>query len=472
MQEKFNRYFFIKNCSAWWVLIIALSVCTSFLLWESYGHGFTLSSVREIWLAQHQPESAFHYVLRPFAFFGDFGVFIFLTLVHAYIAWQFVWIGERIGIGRGSLLILFLFLNFGLEYNDMRLYVDAWLLFLVCWLTAVSLFLYWQERNLILAFVLWALCMWVSVLFELSGLFWAVVFPLLFLFWPRHRPWRFFGERERVLSIYYALLFFLILLVPYWRGEVIALWNLAKTQFARASLDMAIYINADQSLELGFARAYFMSLVLVFVKVFEVAGLPVFLLLFLSWRRRMFSVMKGRVRLFFYFALCFALLSSALGLLYWGRIQPDLAFVPVMLLLLWLSAGGAFYVQERLQRVPVFSERFVIGAWLLVAYILASLWQFGSSTSHFYQAGRWAVREDVAVLYSNSPDVLYYAGRSPMPDAPFLADFSSWQGEENAVFALALSRREVLPEEVRAHWEVLQEFSNRRGLRVFMLRKL
>lgn len=463
---------------SWYWLIACISFFTTFIIWQNADYTFSEASVRHIWQARQEPFNAFQWLLAPFAHGGEWAWLFFIALLHAYIALAFAWIGEKIGIGRISLSLLLLLLNFTLEYNDFRLEMNPQLVYACLWLTAVAFFLAMQERSLIKAFIAWAAWMWFAALFSAQAVIWALGFPLLFLAWPRHERWNWrrpFGDREKFLSIYYAVVFFLIALVPDWRDSVINVVRLMQFQFSRATLEISLYMSADQGMSLSTISAVLIAMLLIAYKTLLIAGLPLAVLLWLSMQAGTASVLNGRVRLFFWFAVCFFWLLNAVNLLYQGRIHSDIFYIPVLLLLLWLSSNGAYALIQQWRQPSRKPERRLIALWLLVAYALASMIQFAPSMGHRREAGLFARAQAALIVYANSPQSLFYAGYSPMPASVDYLEFDTLKYAprqylgDKGLYLYSLSRHAQMPPELKDNFQIAAEFANRRGDRSFVL---
>lgn len=462
---------------SWYFLLIGASLLSTLMIWQNAAYTFSDTSLQQVWQAQQQTFSVFHYVLKPFAWFGEWGLWLWLAIVHAYIALAFAWIGERIGIGRQSLFVLLLLLNFNLEYNDARLEISAQWLYVCCWLTAVVLFLALQEYALQRAFVAWAIWMWLGALFSPQAIIWALGFPLFFLAWPRSEAWhwrRLFGDREKFLTLYYGLIFILIMLVPAWRETMLGVLRVMQWQFSRATLEISLYMTAEQGMNLGLVSALLIAMLLIAYKALLIVGLPLIALLYLSRQTHAASVLNGRVRLFFWFALCFFWLMNALSLLYQGRISSDLHYIPLLLLLLWLASNGAYGLVQRWHKPSRRPEHRLIALWLLVAYALASLIHFAPSLGHRREAGLFALAQQAPLIIGNNSQALFYAGYSPLPASSDYLSFDilkhnprAYLGEQG-LYLFALSRHAANPPELE-NFHILAEFRNQRGDRSFVL---
>lgn len=463
---------------SWYWLIVCVSFLTTFIIWQNADYTFSEASVRHIWQARQKPFNAFQWLLAPFAHGGEWAWFFFIALLHIYIALAFAWVGEKIGIGRINLGLLLLLLNFTLEYNDFRLEMNPQLVYACLWLTAVTFFLAMQEHSLIKAFIAWAAWMWFAALFSAQAVIWTLGFPLLFLAWPRHERWNWrrpFGDREKFLLIYYALVFFLIALVPDWRDGVINVVRLMQFQFSRATLEISLYMSTDQGMSLSTISAVLIAMLLIAYKTLLIAGLPLAALLCLSMRAGTASVLNGRVRLFFWFAVCFFWLLNAVNLLYQGRIHSDIFYIPVLLLLLWLSSNGAYALIQQWRQPSRKPERRLIALWLLVAYALASMIQFAPSMGHRREAGLFARAQAAPIVYANSPQSLFYAGYSPMPASVDYLEFDTLKYAprqylgDKGLYLYSLSRHAQMPPELKDNFQIAAEFANRRGDRSFVL---
>lgn len=467
--------FFASPAYVWYATLTLISGITTLCIWYNYDRTFDRSSLQIIYQAATAPQDISQWLLQPFARHGDSAVVIFLTSIHAAIALLFMRIGENIGIGRRTLLLLFILFNFSPEYNDVRLQPEPYLGFILLWLIAVWWFLRWYEKSLTIGFMGWSACTWLSALFAYSAILWAIGFPLCFLLWPRqHRGahrWR-IGERERNILLYYLAVALLIAIIPWWRENLTRLYHLAYEQIHLATTEMAIFLSPDSGgLELDIASAFLIILVLVALNALKIAGILIVFFLWLSIRAHTKSVLNGRVRLFFTYSLIFSMLISAATVLYQNRLQSDLYYIPILCLFLWLASNGAYYAVQRLENHSIAPERLLILTWVLIAYALVSIIQFGPSPVYQRQAGQFAASLHPAKIYSNSPTALYYAGLSPAnhnitDEETLLIDTPAMLDD---LIILTLNRHRQPPAEL-AHYQTLATYRNRHGDTAYVLK--
>ena len=475
LPARLARIFNTGTCG-WTLLIVFLSSATTLVVWFNYGEFFDEASIREIWRARHAPQTLYQYLLRPAALSGDFAVVLFITVVTTLILWMFARISTLIGIGRRTFFVLFVLLNFSPEFNKERLAADPYMIGVLLWLAAVWWFLNWYRSRLYLAFLGWAVMMWLGGLFSPTSVAWALGFPLCFLFWPGSGKhwWRLLAERGRFILVYYLLVGFFVMIVPSWRAAVIHLITMVDVQFHAATLEISLFLSSDRNVDLAVGDAFLIALVLVALNALKIASVLIVFVLWLSCSRRVGSVFAGRVKLFFIFCLGFSWVLHAFSLLYIGSLQNTLHYLPVLLLLLWLSAGGAYLCQQRLLGGRLRPEHVLVAAWVLVAYALASMLKFGPTSYYQREAGQWsAAHPVVGKVLSNSAVALYYAGESPFTDNPNLLSFAQFSLLSEPLapedrYILVHSLKAPLPESTR-DFTVVRRFSNGRNNAAYIL---
>lgn len=467
---------FDAGAYTWNILIVFLSSATTLIIWFNYGEFFDEASIRQIWQARHAPQTLYQHLLSPVALYGDFPVVIFITVVTTLILWLFASISALIGIGRKTFFVLFVLLNFSPEFNKERLVADPYMISVLLWLAAVWWFIRWYRGRLYLAFLGWAMMMWLGGLFSVTSVVWALGFPLCFLFWPGSGThwWKLLAERGRFLVIYYLLIGLFVLVVPQWRGAIAHMIDMVDVQFHAATLEISLFLSNDNNFSLAVSDAFLIALVLVTLNALKVASVLIVFVLWLSCRRYVSSVLVGRVKLFFIFCLAFSLVSHAFSLLYSGYLQSSRHYLPVLMLLLWLSAGGAYFALQRLLSGRLRPEYLLVAAWFLVAYALASMLQFGPNRYYQREAGQWSAAHPVAgKVLSNSASVLYYAGESPFADDPNLLSFSELAllGDPLAPsdrYIMVHSLKTPLPEKIHG-FTVVRRFSNGRNNAAYII---
>lgn len=468
--------FFLSHWKVWYFSLGIISILTTVLIWLSYEQTFSRQSVQLLWLAKHSPDTFFLQLLAVPAAIGTKALVCSLAFIHMMLALIFVRIGELIGIGRKTLLVLFFLLNFSPEYNHSRLLIDSTLLWSLLWLVAVWWFLSWYEKSLVIAFTGWAILIWVNTFFGLYSLLWALAFPLCFLCWPgRYRHWwQGITERMRFLLVYYLFIVLVISFFPEWWETLWQLANKTWQQFQQMAKEISLFMSDERSFDLDVGTAFLFSLQLVAINALKVAGLPVIFILWLSIKMKISSVLKGRVQLFFCFCLGFAWVITTIALLYQGHVPEDLLFLPILFLFLWLGAKGTYYAIQKISSGTIAPERLLIVGWLLVAYALASIIQFGPSPVYQRLAGQWvASHPTTGKIMSNSAIALYYAGESPLSDNANHMDlddmaFLNPSTSNQDYFIHAQNRHRTLPLEF-SHFRILAQFSNSRGDTAYVL---
>lgn len=466
-----------KNQFAWHLLIIGGSFLSGLLIWVNYGRIFDASSVVELWQARYHPATLYQWLLRPFALHSDFAAVVFISAIGALSFWLFDRISHSIGIGKKTFFTLFLLLNFSPEINQVRISADPYLIAILLWLGASWWFIRWYLKNLYVAFVGWALIMWFSAIFASTSVFWALGFPLCFIFWPGHERhwWKLLFERGKFLLAYYVLVALIILCVPTWRHGVMALAHAASTQFHQVTLEISPFVSGASNVTLSTGDAFFIALALVALNALKIAGVPVIIILWLSLRQHVSSVLTGRVKLFCTFMLVFAWILQALSLLYFGHLQSSRHYLPIIFLILWLVSGGAYYCVQKVTNGKLKPQYVLVFSWFLVAYALSSMLKFGPTLYFQRTAGQWvATQQAGGQVLSNSQIALYYANVSPLPDSQNLVPFSPetpalpQSSNPNDRYILVESLREPAPEHIPG-WHILRTFSNHRNNAAYVL---
>ncbi|SUO97407.1 hypothetical protein [Suttonella ornithocola] len=468
--------FFLSHWKVWYFYLGIISILTTLLIWLSYEQTFSRQSVQLLWLAKYSPDTVFLKLLAIPASMGETTVVLTLAFIHMMLALIFVRVGEQIGIGRRTLFVLFLCLNFSPEYNHSRFLIDSTLIWSLLWLVAVWWFLSWYEKSLITAFIGWAALIWINTFFGLYSLLWALGFPLCFLCWPgRYRHWwQGITERVRFLLVYYLIVALVISFSPEWWETLWQLANKTWQQFQQMAKEISLFMSSDRSFDLDVGTAFLFSLQLVAINALKVAGLPVIFILWLSVKMKISSVLKGRVQLFSCFCLGFSWVITAVALLYQGHVPEDLLFLPILFLFLWLGAKGTYYAIQKISSGAIAPERLLIGGWLLVAYAIASVIQFGPSPVYQRLAGEWVANHPTAgKVMSNSAIALYYAEESPLPDNASHMELDDAAFLNSALtsqdyFIHAQNRHRTLSLDF-SHFKILAQFSNRRGDTAYVL---
>lgn len=459
----------------WYLCLGLITVSTILSVWYNYDYTFDRVSLQIIYQAKNAPDTAFLWLLHFFAYDSDNGVLIFLSMTHTLIVLFFIRIGEKIGIGRHTLLLLFILFNFSPEYNGVRLEVTPYLIFIIFWLMAVWWFLSWHEKSLTISFIGWAILIWFAALFSLSAILWALGLPLCFLFWPRHhykKSFLGFSDREKIIVIYYLIVMLLVIIVPYWRKGAVDFYQVAYTQVYESASKMAVFLSSSHAgLEIDIGSALLIALMLVSVNALKIAGVLIVFFLWLSMRVKTNSVLHGRTRLFFIYNLVYGLLIAALSVLYQNRLQSDLYYLPIICLFLWLSSNGAYHIVQRLQSRSIRAEHQIVILWIMIAYALVSILRFGPSPIYEREAGEYASSLQPAKIYSNSPTVLYYAGKSPLDNHLSLNNLTTAKHILNAndLFIFTLNRRLEPPQEL-SNYQHLAQFKNRHGDTAYVLK--
>ncbi|MDO4642936.1 MAG: hypothetical protein Q4A74_03770 [Cardiobacteriaceae bacterium] len=457
------------------VLILGLSLLTSLWLWLEGGQVLDVESLQALWRSStHVPRNMFEQLLTPIA--SDIPLSVSLMALFTTLSlWLFCRISLLVGIGPQTTLLLFLLLNFNPEFNDVRLQVSAFQPVLLLWLVGLYLFLAIYRRNIYVAFITWALSTWLAAIFVPAAMFWGIVFPLLFLFWPGHGSWkRRLCERGSFLLTYLFIIALLILFITPWREAVMDWLPEFFGQLDLKRKEMSFFINANNTIDLSIFEGFLLALMLVAVNAIKIMGPIIMIFALLAvWRRQLTTVLEGRVRLFFIYSLGFIWVLAAWAFMYYGSLPSDLVYTPITMLVLWLVSGVVFYALQRVKNGRIPPQRRLVLVWLMVAYALASIITFGPSVGYLREAGLWAQTQS-GRIFSNSLTVLYYAGQPPFLDGEAYVDMdhplsSFYDLQPQDLLLHVQGRKKPQPEDFEL-FDVLHTFVNDRGDKVYALR--
>lgn len=452
--------------------VFCLALLTNLVLWFNHEQTLRVSSLRQLWVSEHYPSTWFDMLLLQWdaAMLPSVAL---MMLLNAVSMWLFVRIALATGIGRTTAFLLFLLVNFNPELNAMRFSVRPAQVAMVLWLLSMWGFLANYRERFYWAFFLWAGFLWLSVPFQPLAGAWALGFPLCFILWPGGGGWRRkLWERGRFLLAYYALVAVFVALFVDW--SLIESMSLSE-RFTRVRAEMSLLVGGDSQYMLSADSAFAIAVVLVVIKGLKVTGFLILFFVWLSTRRKVKSVLYGRVRLFLIFCLLFNVFIGALSLLLYGKLPEDIEYQPmVMLLLLWLGAPSVFYMYNRVRENRIAPERVLIAGWLLVAYALATLVHFGPTAGYLREAGEWARTQKFVHVYSNVGEVLYFAGANPLAYSPNFIDIGMpgtgfYRIGKHDLLMHMQNRNLSLPPDFGA-FEVVKTFANRRGDKVYALR--
>lgn len=458
------------------VAVVLIAWSTGTLLWFSVAQALPLNSLQTLWQSAHAPQTFFQWLLHPIAQWDWVSVGV-INVLATLSLWLFCRIALLIGISATTTFILFLLLNFNPEYNDVRLSINAFQPVLLLWLVSVWLFLKYYQRHLYRAFVTWAITLWLATLFNPYGLVWALGFPLCFVFWPGggYHWWQRFLERGKFILGYYALIVAIILLLPSLRNYVAASFHALSERFYFIVDELSLFLSDDSSFSLSGIDGFLIALVLVLINAVRVTGLVILFFVWQTLKRVRQTVLAGRVRLFFAFCLAFAWIYAALSLLYFGSFESDLIYMPITISALWLSSPGVFYIADRFRYGHIRAERQLVIVWLFVAYALASIITFGPSRDYKRAAGLWAQTQTFNQIYSDDKETLYHAGYSPLwenttHDFSIEVDSPQLVGIDESDLILHRQGRHDEVAIQLANYDILAEFYNRRGDKIYALR--
>ena len=275
------------------------------------------------------------------------------------------------------------------------------------------------------------------------------------------------GETVRAVHIRFSRLLAALAVYgwPEYQHLLRDLYGLGGEKLNQTREEMSIFFKGnDEGFRLSLSNGLLLALVLVLTNGLHIAGLLIGALMVFSLNRRSTPVLERPQRWFLFGLLLLNCLIGAYLLLYTGHLFSDLVYMPAIMICLWLSSGGLFRLINRSYR----DEQRLVIFWLAVAYALASIIVFGPSSVYLKEAGL-AVRSRPEPLYSNSRQILYYAGRDPR-NADFNIHFLP-DGEigPNALILYSHNRKEPLPDTLELY-HILGKFSNRHGDQVFLLR--
>ncbi|MBV7434328.1 hypothetical protein KRX19_04735 [Cardiobacteriaceae bacterium TAE3-ERU3] len=343
------------------------------------------------------------------------------------------------------------------------------------WILSMWFFLRNYREHFYRAFFLWAFFLLLAATIEPSVWLWILGFPLCFVFWPGSgRLVRRIFERLQFIAAFYLLCGLLIWLVPLFHQNIVLAVDALAGRLDEATSAMSVFISSDRSFNLAGYDAFLIAWVLVIINAAKNFGLIILGIVFLALIKRPSAVLPGRVWLFFAFSLGYATLIGALSLLYLGRLQSDLLYVPVTMLVLWMCASAVFYLYQRWRTQRMAAQNRLVLFWLMVAYAIASMIQFGPSADYLRDGGVWAYDHRDGKVFSNNYQALFFAGEDPFPqNNPYFIDLldikrlpSSF--DRDALLLYEVGRRTQTPEAL-AHFEQRAVFQNRRGDRLFVL---
>ncbi|UJF24392.1 hypothetical protein L0B52_08665 [Suttonella sp. R2A3] len=396
----------LENSKSLQIIVASLAFITGLLVWFSHGQTFELPALQQLYRALPQSWSP-----NVKTWLG----FLFANSLSTLSLWLFTRVALQIGLGITTTFFLFLLLNFNPEFKSVRLDISMMQIVIVLWTLSIYWFLRYYQHHLYRAFLLWAACLWIAALIEPWTWLWVLGLPLCFLFWPGTGRWWQRGiERGKFLIVYYLLAALLIMLVPLIHQQVFLQFQEMTQRIERAMSDISLFISGDRGFDLAGYDAFVIALVLVVINALKNAGFLILLVVWFAMRHRYSAVLPGRVWLFFAYNLGFAALVGALSLLYLGHLHNDLLYTPITMLILWMSASAVFHLYQRWRAQRIAPQHRLLTVWLLVAYAIASIIQFGPSQDYLRDAGLWAADNAPGKIWSNHYASLFYVGESPI----------------------------------------------------------
>lgn len=306
--------------------VIVLSLLTGIIVWYSHGQTFSSSDLRKIWLVNQG-----HFAPATAAWL----TMLFFNLISTLYLWLFCRIAAVVGLGKVTIFLLFMLINFNPEYNSVRFDLSWAHGVILLWVASMWLFLSNQRQHFYRAFVLWFVCLLIAAVIEPAVWLWIVGFPLCFLFWPGSgRIIRRIKDRVLFIAGFYALCALLIWIFPFYHDSVMSSLSLLAERIEQATSAMSVFISEDRRFSLAGYDAFIIAWVLVLINAAKNLGFIILMVLILAIIKRPSAVLPGRVWLFFAFSIGYASIIGALSLLYLGHLQSDLLYLPVTMLVL------------------------------------------------------------------------------------------------------------------------------------------
>lgn len=436
-------------------IIIGSALFTGLLLWLAENQVLAGASGQVLYRAIHYPNELWLFLIPHSVEYA----ILLMNGLSAFSLWLFSRISLLLGLGKGTTFALFLLLNFNPEYNDTRLNIEVFQFCLPLYLSSIYLFL--KQKYFPQALFLWAIPLWLSALLSPLFLFWNLLFPVFLLFYPVGK-WQ---KRTISLMVYYLLAGLIIYLVAPFKEALYDVILQSVEKLSRSSFEMSLFFSEESSVELSIADGFLLSGVLVGTKILQVSGLLIGGVIFIALIKRFGSVFSGKIIYFFIGSLFLKMMLATFLLLYTGYLFNDLVYLPIIMMFLWLSSPAVFYLLNK----EVQPQHFLVGIWLLVGYALASIIVFGPSKLYLKEAGEWASRLPAREIHSNSREALFYAGidpNKPLFNIHFLPDYE-WTSADLILYSHR--RKTPLPDAMELY-DVIKEFQNERGDKVFLLR--
>lgn len=437
-------------------IIWGSALATGLLLWLAGGQTIDGSAAVALYQSARAPENFWQQLLAPWA--NAPAAVMAMNGLSALSLWLFCRVSLALGLEKKTVLLLFFLLNFNPEYNDSRLAIEGFQLVLPCHLLA--LWLFFRARTFPAALLGLAGPLWLVSLASPLVLLSNLLLPALLLFYPLGH-WR---GRLGWLLLYYLLAALAVRLWPDYQLLLQDLYGLGGERLSQTREEMSIFFKGnDEGFRLSTSNGLLLALVLVLTNGLHIAGLLTVALMIYSLNRRSRPVLERAQRGFLGGLLLLNCLIGAYLLLYTGYLFSDLVYMPSIMICLWLSSGGLFRLINRSYR----DEQKLIIFWLAVAYALASIMVFGPSAVYLKEAGL-AVRSRPERLFSNSRQLLYYAGRDPRAadfNIHFLPDGEIGPAD---LILYRQSRKDPLPETLNLY-DIKEKFSNRHGDQVFLM---
>lgn len=465
MKRSFSVRFSKKTQSAWWfqALLLILGMSSAGLLWYFDGQTLGLSSLQTLWQSALVPQNAWQWLLSWVA--DDVGLAVFWMAVQSSLTLcAFAALALHLGLSYKTTFALFLLMNFNPEFNDVRLSMDSFQLVLFLWLMAV---LAWLKCGQRLGLWLWGGFMWLATCFEPATTLLALVGVWYLVYWE--------GQTNRMQSaLLYGMVMSLALLLLPQNQDFILAFGQDVWAWQHGASERLLQLGDRAMMSLSALESYGLALALVVQQTLACAGLLVVGILVFGVRsgvrRQTPSVLLLKAERFLWLGLVLWGLMLTLLLVYQGRTLGDLAYMPLVMVILLLRANVVFYILQRLRALADIQQ--LVLFWLVVTFGLASMMSFGPSASYLREAGQWGQSALLPVM-SNNRQVLFYAGRSPLVGgADYVADFapqSALPSTEPHIMLYQHHRKALLPA-TWAPYQVVASFQNRHGDRVYALR--
>ena len=145
-----------------------------------------------------------------------------------------------------------------------------------------------------------------------------------------------------------------------------------------------------------------------------------------------------------------------------------------VMLLLWMSASAVFYLYQRWRTQRMAPQNRLVVFWLMIAYAIASMIEFGPSSGYLRDGGVWVYEHREGQVFANDYQALFFAGEKPLaannPQFITALDIDKLPAsfDQDSLLLYDVNRRAQTPEKLN-DFEQRAVFQNRRGDRLFVL---